>query len=85
MSTAAKPASKAVYKVTGTVYVEANSIRHAAHIAKGTFQMKVKENGPAVFVVEERSISFGSPYLVDLSKNAGEQGYVEPVHSSTAF
>jgi 1,2-phenylacetyl-CoA epoxidase PaaB subunit len=72
------PASKQVYKVTGTVYVEANNARHAAHIAKGTFQMK--ENGPAVFVVEERSISFGSPYLVDLSKEAGQPGYLEPVH-----
>jgi 1,2-phenylacetyl-CoA epoxidase PaaB subunit len=80
MRTAAKSASKQVYKVTGTVYVEANNVRHAAHIAKGTFQMK--ENGPAIFVVEERSISFGAPYVVDLAKNQGEQGYAELVHGA---
>jgi 1,2-phenylacetyl-CoA epoxidase PaaB subunit len=77
MPTTAKAASKNVYKVTGTVYVEANNVRHAAHIAKGTFQMK--ENGPAVFVVEERSISFGTPYLVDLTKESGQEGYVAPI------
>lgn len=60
-----KPEIKHVYKVTGTVFVEANNVRHAAHVAKGTFQMK--ENGPAIFVVEERQVSFGSPYCVDLN------------------
>lgn len=66
-----------VYKVTGTVYVEAKSVRHAAHIAAGTFQMK--ENGPAVFVVEERTVTLGEPYTVDLSKKAGQPGYVESI------
>jgi hypothetical protein len=72
-----KSAKKNVYKVTGTVYVEASSVRHAAHIAKGTFQMK--ENGPAVFVVEERSVGSGAPYVVDLEKTEGQPGYAEAV------
>jgi 1,2-phenylacetyl-CoA epoxidase PaaB subunit len=73
----AKNPGKSVYKVTGTVFIEANSVRHAAHIAKGTFQMR--ENGPAIFVVEERQVQFGSPYLVDLTKTSGEKGYAEPI------
>jgi hypothetical protein len=40
----------------------------------------MKEGGPAVFVVEERSISFGAPYIVDLTKAEGQQGYIESVH-----
>ena len=69
--------AKRTYKVTGTVYVEASSIRHAAHIARGTFQME--EGGPTVFVVEERTLSFGSPYLVDLSKSNGQTGYTDKI------
>ncbi len=70
--------SKRVYKVTGTVYVEAKSVRHAAHIGKGTFQMK--DDGPAIFIVEEWSVSFGQPYIVDLNKKAGSTGYIELVY-----
>lgn len=66
-----------VYKVTGTVYVEAENIRHAAHVGKGIFQMK--DDGPAVFTVEERTTAYGQPYIVDLDKKAGEAGYIAPV------
>jgi len=72
-----KSAGKQVYKVTGTVYVEAKNVRHAAHVAKGTFQMI--ENGPAIYVVEAREASFGVPYIVDLSKKEGQPGYIEIV------
>jgi hypothetical protein len=72
-----KEPKRSTFKVTGTVYVEATSIRHAAHVAKGVFQMKA--NGPAIFTVEERTMSYGLPFQVDLSKEFGQSGYQEPI------
>lgn len=65
------------YKVTGSVYVEACSVRHAAHKGKGVFQMK--DGGPYLFTVEERCVSLKNQASVDLSKSKGQKGYVEDV------
>lgn len=68
------------YRVTGSVYVEACSARHAAHIGKGVFQMKGAD-GPFLFIVEERCVNLENPCSVDLSKVKGQKGYVEDVES----
>jgi hypothetical protein len=69
--------NKSHYKVTVTLYVEANSPRHAAHIAKGVLQSK--DSKVDHFTVEERTLTYGQPYSVNLSKEKGEVGYLEVI------
>jgi hypothetical protein len=57
------------YKVTTVVYVDAQSPRHAAHIASGVAQSQ--EHPLNLFTVEETTAS----WTVDLDKGADEPGY----------
>jgi len=71
-------ASKSQYKVTVSVYVHGNNARHAAHIAKGVLQSK--DAHVERFIVEEQPIIQVLPrFAVDLSKEAGEEGYQEVI------
>lgn len=61
------------YKVTTVVYVDAQSPRHAAHIASGVAQSQ--DNPLTLFTVEETVASWS----VDLEKAEGEAGYTQPL------
>lgn len=67
---------KGYFKVTTTVIVQANNVRHAAHIAQGMAQsdnITINE-----YTVEDRSSAFGPTYKVDLSvKDAWQDGYCD--------
>ncbi len=70
----AKSTMRGHYKVTVSLYVDALNTRQAAHIARGVLQ--AKDSKIEHFVVEERVTEYGTPYAVDLSKEAGEPGYL---------
>jgi len=63
---------KSTYRVTATVYVEAQNMRHAAHIAAGAFAAREEEERPQFFTVEERTSQYGQPYLVDINASGAQ-------------
>ncbi len=69
---------KSTYTVTASVNVIANNTRHAAHIAKGIIA-KLGEGGANIFEVQQHVRELGPIYRVNLSKELGEDGYLEAI------
>lgn len=79
MASKLREGRKRKYRVTSTVVVTAMNPRHAAHIAKGVYEIRGPES-PQHFNVEE--VGPLASWDIDLTKRLGQEGYAERTDSS---